>query len=552
MGKKIAILLSILVCIGSVEAQHRWDTGGMIIDPNGITAMDMFNYSSVSHTSGTARATAMGGALTSLGGDISSISINPAGLGMYRRNDVMITPMVGVAKSSTADTSPYGKNTSTRFAMSNFGIVLKAYEGTGKVVAVNVAFGYNRLADFNYRTSFSRADNASSIAGVFARQLSNSGLTSNDFYDSQDRFDWWRIDPTYWGAALGYKCGLVDDKSGTSSWAPDMYGTAPSVGQYASLESKGSTGEYAFAAGMNIDNKLYIGLTLGIQSLYNRRDIYYGEEYSYAAGDAPAGREVQWFNYNQTSIVNGTGVNIKFGLTYRPISALRIGVAVHTPTWYTLDYKYQGAMRSRVIDNATGQYVTPDPEGITETWRDAGRESWNFRTPARLMVGASYTFGTFAIVSVDYERSWYNGIRSQSTPVGRGVYDEFFRTNFKGANTVRVGGEIKPLRFMAVRAGYSYNGSMLKDKDTIFSSPVVYSSQYVSAGLGFTLSPYIYLDLAYQYASQKTTTAKLFYAVDTAGEADGSGGTIYYDDYSGDYKTKYNRHNIVLTLGFHF
>ncbi|MBP3483320.1 MAG: long-chain fatty acid transporter [Alistipes sp.] len=548
MGKKVIAVILAAAALCGATAQQRWDTGGMVIDPNGVTAMDIFNYSSVSHNFGTARSMAMGGALTSLGGDMSSMAINPAGMGMYRTNDIVLTPMIGVAKSSTSDTSPFGKNSSTRFSIANFGVVLKAYEGTGKVVAVNVGFGYNRMADFNYRTSFSRADNASSIAGVFARQLQNSGMTSNDFYDSQDRFDWWRIDPTYWGAALGYKCGLVDDKSGTAPWAPDMFGNAPSVGQYASFESKGSIGEYALSAGMNIDNKVYIGLTLGIQNLYQRRDIYYGEDYAYADGNAPSGREVRWFNYNQTAVVDGTGVNIKFGITYRPIPALRLGVAVHTPTWYALDYKYQGAMMSRVYDNASGTYITPDPDGITEVWRDTGSDSWNFRTPARLLFGASYTFGRFAIISVDYERDWYNGIRTSSTPVGRGVYNEFFRQNFKGSNTVRVGAEVKPLPFMAVRAGYGYNGSMLKDDKTIFSSPVVYDTQYVSAGLGFTLSRYVYIDVAYQYVAQKFTTAKLFYALDNVGENDGT----YYDDFSGNFSTKHKRHNIVMTLGFRF
>ena len=385
---------------------QRYDVGGSVIDMNGITALDMFNYSQTSHNFGTARSMAMGGALTSLGGDMASMSINPAGLGMYRTNEITFTPMVGVAKAST-DAASYDSNSSTRFSVPNFGFMFKAYEGTGKVLAVNIGFGYNRIADFNYNSSFYRTGNQSTIAGVFARQLQNSGMGSADFYDSSDRFDWYRIDPAYWGAALGYKVGLINDDKG--SWAPDYFGNNPSVGQYTSLESRGAIGEYALSAGMNIDNKLYIGLTLGIQDLYQRRKMYYGEDYAYAEGDHAAGREVQYFNYNQTAIANGTGVNLKFGITYRPIEGLRIGVAVHTPTWYQVDFSYQAAMVSRVLDNSTGQYISPDPDGVTERWDDDGAYSWNFRTPTRLLLGASYTFGQMAIISVDYERDWYNG-----------------------------------------------------------------------------------------------------------------------------------------------
>lgn len=547
----------LLTGVGEIVAQQRFNIGGAIIDPSGVTAMDMFNYSQHSHTFGTARSAAMAGAMTSLGGDVSSLAINPAGLGMYRTNEVALTPMVGVARSTNND-PVYERNGATRFSMSNFGVVFKAYEGTGKVVAVNVAFGYNRLADFNYRTSFYRPDNQSSIAGVFARQLQQSGMRSDDFYDNNDYFDWWRIDPKYWGAALGYRCGLVYDKlpdgaggEVQSDWHPDMYGIAPVVDQYTSFESKGSIGEYALSAGMNINNKIYIGFTLGLQSIYQRREIYYGEQYHYAQGDEPTGSELRYFNYNQTAVVDGSGVNLKIGVTYRPIQNLRLGLAFHTPTFYSLDYSYQAAMVSRVKNNATGALVSPDPEAMTEVWRDNGPNSWNFSSPARLLLGASYTFGDKAIVSVDYERDWYNGIRTKKTPVGKGVYNDFFRNHFKGSNTVRVGAEVKPLPILALRAGYGFNGSMLKDKQTIFSSPVTYQTHYATAGVGVSFG-FIFVDLAYQYAVAHQTDYRLFYSIDQIGEEDSAGNTIYSDDYSGLYSTKLTRHNVIMTLGFRF
>ena len=258
--------------------------------------------------------------------------------------------------------------------------------------------------------------------------------------------------------------------------------------------------------------------------------------------------QLDGFNYEQTSIVNGTGVNIKAGFTYRPIPALRIGVAVHTPTWYSLDFKYQGAMVSQAYDNGKGSYVYPNPDAVTDVLTESGGNSWNFRTPARLLFGASYTFGSMAIVSVDYERAWYNSIRTGNTPIGRRAYTDFFRDNFRGSNTVRVGAEVKPIPVMAVRAGYGFNGSMVRDSKTLFSLPVVYRTQYVSAGLGFNCTRYIYLDLAYQYVMQRQTEAKLFYAVDMAGESDGT----FLDEYSGNYTTGISRHNIVLTLGVRF
>lgn len=541
MKKIISTMLAVTMCITGISAQS-WDIGGLLLEPNAITAMDLFNWSHLTDGVSTARATAMGGALTSLGGDAASMAINPAGLGMYRQNDITITPALSVSRSHTGDTSPYDRNGRTDFSIGNFGVVLKAYEGTGGVVAVNFGFGYSRLADLNYHTSYARLDNASSISGVFARQLTNGGYSSDYLNaNSNPQFSWWNIYPNYWGAVLGYKCGLVDDPYG--SWQPDMYGRNPSVDQYVSSESRGAIGEYDLSMGMNIANKLYWGITLGIQSLHQSRDLYYTEEYFYYSGDEPAGYMLEGFNYRQSSVASGAGVNIKLGVTYRPTESLRLGVAFHTPTWYTVDYKYSGAMVSRIFDNSTDRYVTPDADAYTDTWVDAERNSWNFRTPARLMFGASYTLGKTAILSVDYERAWYGNIHTGSTPVGEGAYNGFFKEQFKGSNTVRAGVEIKPVSFVAVRAGYGYSGSMLKDEKTIFSSPVNYKTQYVSCGLGFVLSNYFYMDLAYRYAKQYYTDYKLFYAVDTIGTA---------DDFSGDFRTDIARHNILLTLGFRF
>ena len=42
--------------------------------------------------SGTAREQAIGGAMGSLGGDISAAFVNPAGLGMYKTNEFVLSP----------------------------------------------------------------------------------------------------------------------------------------------------------------------------------------------------------------------------------------------------------------------------------------------------------------------------------------------------------------------------------------------------------------------------------------------------------------------------
>ena len=74
--------------------------------------------------SGTARFVGMGGAMSALGGDISTISTNPAGIGIYRSNDVMLT----LGYSLTGTEAEFGGNTfekeRARWNLNNIGFVI--------------------------------------------------------------------------------------------------------------------------------------------------------------------------------------------------------------------------------------------------------------------------------------------------------------------------------------------------------------------------------------------------------------------------------------------
>ncbi len=545
MKRTLLCISAALLLAGAASAQSAsYDTGGVAIDPHSISAMDLFNLSQTQFNFGTARSAAMAGAFTSLGADMSSMSINPAGLGMYRHNEIAISPMMSFSSSNT-DAAPFEKSSRSRFAVGNLGFVLKLRESAKGVTAINLGFGYNRLADFNYRYSFASYGQSASIADTFARQLQRSGIQSGRL--NNDQFRWGDLDPSLWGATLGYFTGLVSDATGT--WNRDMIAPNAEVGQFATVTSKGSIGEYVISLGMNINNKVYVGASLGIHSVSVRRNIYYGEDYRYSAEPSLAYR-MDYFNYDQSAKISGAGVNFKIGVVYRPIEGLRLGFAFHTPTYYSLTYKYSGGMTSDVKSlgsNPDGYtldregYIDPPFSEETALLVDDGSYSWEYTSPSRMLFGASYTLGQYAVISVDYERDWYNGIRVKQSPYGKGVYDNFVRDNFKGSNTLRIGAEVRIIPQIALRAGYGLWASALKDKSTIFSSPVIYRTDYVGAGVGFTLSKTVFLDLAYQYRHDRLTDYTTFYYYNDV--EDGSGPI---------YSTTLNRHSAILTLGFRF
>ncbi|MEG1700941.1 MAG: transporter [Alistipes sp.] len=569
--KRILIIALCTACAGIFTTQaQNLKFGGLTLNNDLMMSTDFVRLSQT-HSFGTARSMAMGGAFTSLGADMSSMSLNPAGLGMYRRNEISLTPMLSLSNASTAGTQEWQDNGKSRFSMANFGAALNVLErSTGSLTSLTIGFGMNRIADFNNRFSFSsesRYDPASpnrvmpTIADVFTRQLAQGNLwpalDKDGNLNGQLGYD---NNPYFWPAILGYNSFLVsvvpDGTPDGKMWVPQYIGHNASVLHSTDVVNSGSINEFTLSAGANFNNIVYVGASLGIQSVHKKMGVTYQEEYGYFNTDGIA---VDKENYNlisqldrmslyQESVLDGSGVNFKIGVIVRPISGLRLGVAFHTPTYYSLNRVFRGDIETLGHNNEThdNQFIqanTP-PEGQ----RDEDNNSWDFTSPARLMFGGSYTFGSFAIVSIDYERDWYNGMRVKNTPYGADIsmanYKADFKTNYQATNTLRAGIEVKPLPILALRVGGGYTDSMLKDRSKFINTPTTYESYYFTAGLGVNLSRSTVLDVAYQNMTEKQTPYQLFFSQDAAsGEM---------DVYSGLYDTKQTRHYISLSLGFRF
>jgi len=543
---KISLLGVMLFSMASASAQY-YRFGGLMMDHDGMMSNDMYALSQVNFGFGTARSMAMAGAFTSLGGDLSSMGINPAGLAMFRHNEISISPMMGF-QNSTNSAQDWGDNQQSRFAISNFSTTFKLYEGSSSnLVSLNVGLGYNRVADFNYRYGYSSLSAPSdspyrSINDAFVRQLGQGGV----FPDNDGALNYAFGDAYYWGGILAYNNWLIDaerDEFGDYWTSANTLGVNASVGHTVGVESKGSIGEYQVALAANFNNTLYVGGTIGIQYVHWDRQFYYGEDYIYNgqqpvyADGTPIAEPAEWLDYNQAVEMSGAGVNFKLGAIYRPFPALRLGAAIHTPTYYALDRTYQAYMGSNY--NPNGDTTLP--------LEDMGEQTWDFVSPTRLMFGASYTFGRMAVVSVDYERTWYNGMRVKNIPDGFDLSEEDYRAefkaNYKGANTLRIGAEIKPLSVVSLRAGYGISDAMLRnDKELYYNTPTTYKTTCISAGLGFQLGA-VSLDLAYQYIKNEQTQYMLFYALDDTG---------YFDSASPTYKTDFERNYVTLTMGYKF
>lgn len=549
--------VAIATLFASVVAVQAQTPSGLLLNRDIIPASSLLSLSQREYV-GTARSMGMGGAFTSLGADMASFGCNPAGFGMYQRNEVSASFGLGIAHAKNSYAYSTSSNNSVRVAINNVGASFKVYEGTGKLLAVNLAIGYNKVADYNYSFAYEGPTTGSSLAGAFA-DIANAGdgksslgKNSNGKITDPNGYTDYDMDPYFWGAAMAYKGYLID--LGSNGWYPSEIAEGANIRQLTNLKSRGSAGEFSFAVGFNIDNIIYLGASLDIQSISRKQTIYYNEYIGYSDNQRPNPAQypylLQNFEFGQTMAIDGSGVGAKFGIVVRPIEALRIGFAVHTPTFYSVTYRYSASLYTEALsigDNPGGGQLENGivySDQATPTLRDGGDHRWKFTTPTRLLAGISYTIGRYAIVSVDYQYDAYRSMKLKYSPAYTGYTNSTFRNSLKGVHSLRVGVEAKALPWLSLRVGGGFKSSVLDDNYNFvaFSEPMADRLWYASAGLGFRLSKMVSLDLAYQYRNTHYSNYRSYY-------------TQYKENVpnaSPLYGLDMLNHNIALTLAFRF
>lgn len=543
--KKGKIILSVLASVGiwSLQAQTP-------------TASDMLMLSQQNYSFATARSASMGGAFTSLGADLASMSINPAGLGMYRSSEFGFSPIISSSNMKTQFGGNSYSSSKTQFAVGNLAAALNLYQGSGTLTSFTLGIGYNRLADFNASSYAYQSGINNSYAEIFAEQL--YGVNVNDFgYDANNPNGPYQIfnklSLFQWGGALAYQAGILDPlgTDAYSPWGPDTDNpdrTGPlsvnaTMNPSQWLRTKGSIGEYVFSGGFNFNNKLYVGFSIGLQDIYYRGETDYLETYN------NNDRRLNGMDYIQTQRFDGTGVNFKFGMIARPTENLRIGVAVHTPTFIHMEEQYQAFMSADYKGDGWGKLIDSNLASNT----------YDMNGPTHLLGGISYSLPGIGLLSFDYERTWYNGMRLKNTGYAMVENDlKYDATTFlQASNSYRAGLELTPTNKFFVRAGYAYYGNCLKQQDYQFyannnvRSDLIYvlpkhadiDSYYnISAGLGYRFGSF-YADIAYVYTNYNYAPSPIFYFMDKPAD--------FVID-SGDVNYEQTRHTVILSLGVKF
>ncbi|WP_153639539.1 OmpP1/FadL family transporter [Prolixibacter sp. NT017] len=434
----------------------------------------------------TARAKAMGSAFGALGGDFSSLSINPAGIAVYRSSEMTFTPDVfrfdkteATNQGYTADDSKY-----------NFSIANAGYVGTYRpgdtesgLVSVNFGLGFNRLRNF-HQNSLSEAMN-SPYSRMDAFAQNTNGINYNDLVTTDS------YDPYYngipWESKMAWENYLIDvanPGNGDNQYNSILY-QGETVNQHYAIQREGYINEYVLALGANFSDKFYIGATVGIDDLYYLETSTYGED-----GGSNGFGNFDYYNYLRTT---GLGFNVKVGMIFRPIPQLRLGAAVHTPTFFNLKENYHSWMSSNLdasVGAGAGSHREETPHGDYK---------YDLETPFRAIGSVAYQFGKKGLLSVDYEYVNYNNIKLRHGSDGYDFYSENqdISNYYQSIGNIRVGGEYRVTPAISLRGGYEYYGSPYKSTVSGVSQPNSnYQHVTYNGGLGFRFGN-TSLDIAY-------------------------------------------------------
>lgn len=353
-----------------------------ILIVNGQNYVDVLRYSEV-FPHGTARFCAMGGAFGALGGDFSSIVSNPAGVAVFTKNEfsVSLSLLDNNIRSEYYESVNHNQTSSSN--ITNLGVVFSDIQGRSQKGRKNkkkntlprIAFslGYRTTNIYDNRQLITAFNNNSTMADVF---LSDAQANGGQDYNDLNPFS----------TQLAYYTDLIDTVDNTYTYETRV----DSAGEYQNniKYTSGSSGEFVFNLGAKLKSNLYIGGSIGIPFV----DYYESIEHLENQFTTPS-VTVNSFEYNTFLNTTGGGLNIKVGLIYRPLKWFRLGLAIHSPTWYTLIDTYDASMHVEFIDGSSfGEQFSP-----------LGLYEYDLSTPARMITSAGFIFGNKGLISLDSE-----------------------------------------------------------------------------------------------------------------------------------------------------
>lgn len=428
---------------------------------------------------GSARYTAMAGAFTALGGDLSAIEKNPASIGVFHKSQLAITGQVIGQNTASTWFGSYSKDNSTQVRFGQIGFVGSFFnprKGNGVSMAINLSYPYRIHRQINSRNampqSYSLADY---VASTTPDNLTTGDLAQKDLYDPYR-------EPIPWFSVLGFNAGWIaptnktkgpfetsfyyplptDQPLGPNDPVPyGPYGPASSGLQYS---ESATISETDFALSYNYQDRLYAGLSLKVTNVDYRLSTNYDE--SFMDGD--------YLTLDNELRTTGRGFGGSLGIIGRPTEHLRLGIAYHTPSILYFSDLFDAKASSRyshAVDE-NGNFFPEDMWTMRSRTPEASMAKYELLSPSRITFGVAYTFGQRGLLSVDYEMIPLGGMKLYDANGQAYTFDNsHIRKHYALQQSVSVGGEVMVIPKLALRAGYRYQSPAMKKEATATYAP---------------------------------------------------------------------------------
>ncbi len=402
----------------------------------------------------------------SLGGDITATFINPAGLGFYKTNDFVFTPSVRFGKNKANFLNRSEKEDQKKFELGTTGIVLAFGNRTGKGRSEALSLTFNTTGDFKNNILYRGVNNQSSYSQKYLEEINNGGIKDGNVVANDFPF----------GTSLAFTSLWIDTIGGSTNGNFQFQSRSTpllSSGliQQQQTSNRGGNYETSLGVALNRNDKLMLGGSISVPYLFYKREATFTE----ADATDNANNGFDFASFTETLTTKGLGFNAKAGLIYKPQEFWRLGLAIHSPTIYSLTDNYQSEVTANV---ERGEGTLTDNSAL---YPDAVSEfKYTMVTPYKLIGSVSYVlreiedvtkqrgFLTADVEYVNYKASSFHTEKSEEvetdpeTKAYLKSLNKAIDNAYKSAFNFRAGGELKFTTIM-VRLGAAYYGNPYKN-----------------------------------------------------------------------------------------
>lgn len=471
---------------------------------------DALRYSKDNQT-GTARFKAMSGAFGALGGDLSSLNVNPAGSAVFVNNQIAVT----ISNSDVKNNSSYfGTNTTSNknsLDLSQAGgvFVFRNQNPKSNWKKIAVGINYENMNNFN-NSVFSAGTNPTNSVGnyflSYANSANNGAPVPQQFVNTQTGESISSL-YSYLGTNLpsnefpklngldaqqamlgyqGYIINAVDDSNSNSQFSSNV-ASGGNYYQENTILTQGYNGKLSFNAATSYKDKLYIGINLNSHFVdFTQSSLFYEDNNNTLNSDY----KVTKVQFNNDLYTYGTGFSFQLGAIAKLTNAVRLGLAYESSTWYHISDEFSQKLVA-VSSNTSGKLPSDvvDPR-ITNIYAP-----YKLQTPSKVTGSFAYVFGKSGLISVDYAIKNYSNtkFKPENDLYFNGL-NNYMSNILDNTGELRIGGEYK-IEKLSLRGGYRYEQSPYKNATTIGDL-----TGY-SGGLGYNFGS-TKADLAYSYSKR--------------------------------------------------